>query len=137
MRERYSQKVIILRRDKTDGSRQGPEALDPGQDGRDNLAAQRRVANSGGYYKPTYNFLAETSCQVRDESPEEYAAAESSTIGHVRTFAMRERDIREDDLLVWHGEEHRVRRIDRLYNRGREILVRASVPKSRYSLPGM
>ena len=62
---------------------------------------------------------------------------QSSTIGHVRTFAMRERDIREDDLLVWHGEEHRVRRIDRLYNRGREILVRASVPKSRYSLPGM
>lgn len=111
MRERYSQKVIILRRDKTD--------------------------SAGGYAAGVYNRVGETSCQVRDESPEEYAAAESSTIGHVRTFAMRERDIREDDLLVWHGEEHRVRRIDRLYNRGREILVRASVPKSRYSLPGM
>ena len=110
MREHYSQRVIIMRRVSGD--------------------------TSGGYEKSVYEQVAETSAQVRDESPEEYIAAESSTIGHIRTFAMRDRDVREDDVLVWHGMEHRVRRIDRLYNRGREILVRASIPASRYAIPG-
>jgi len=110
MRERYSQRVVILRRVSGD--------------------------TGGGYQKSVYEQIAETSAQVRDESPEEYIQAESSTIGHVRTFAMRDRDVREDDVLVWREQEHRVRRIDRLYNRGREILVRASIPASRYSIPG-
>ena len=111
MREKYSQRVTILRRAQDD----------PG----------------GGYTASAYHPLAETSAQVRDESPEEYAQAESSTIGHIRTFAMRDRDIKEDDVLLWRGGRHRVIRVDRLYNLGREILVRARLPESRYSLPGV
>ena len=99
---------------------------------RSRVLIQRRDGSVGGYAAPTCSTIAETSADVRDESPEEYIAAESSTIGHVRTFAMRDRDVRENDVILWHGQAHRVRRIDRLHNRGREILVRASVPESRF-----
>ena len=108
MRERYSQRVKILRRVSEDAG--------------------------GGYIASVYAEIGETSCRVRDESPEEYAQAESASIAHVKTFEMRARDIREDDRLWWRGEEYRVRRVDRYDNRGREIRVRASLPESKFSI---
>ena len=99
----------------------------------------RRVADSaasGGYRLDEYEKIGETSCEVRDESEAEYAAAESARIEHVKTFAMRQREIRDDDLIRWRGESYRVRRIDRYDNNGREIRVRASRSKSRFSVKG-
>lgn len=108
MREKYSQRVKILRRVSND--------------------------TKGGYQASVYVEIGETSARVRDESPEEYAQAESASIAHVKTFEMRDRDIREDDRLYWQGEEYRVRRIDRFDNRGREIRVRASLPESKFTI---
>lgn len=88
----------------------------------------------GGYDGDRYEEVAVTSAGVRDESEAEYASAESARIEHIRTFSMRARDIRDDDLIVWHQEAHRVRRVDRYENNGREIRVRAAVSRSRYSV---
>lgn len=110
-REKYRHRVKILRR---------PESSQ----------------GSGGYGEDEYEKIGETSCEVRDESPSEFAAAESAGIEHVRTFTMRARKILEDDMLVWNGIAHRVRRVDGVYNNGREIRVRASVADSRYSVRG-
>jgi hypothetical protein len=110
-REKYRHRVEILRRP---------------QDSED----------SGGYSEDEYEKIGETSCEVRDESPAEYAAAESAGIEHVRTFTMRKRKILEDDVLVWDGIRHRVRTVDGYKNQGREIRVRASYSRSRYSVRG-
>lgn len=110
-REKYRHRVEILRRP--------PETTD-----------------AGGYGEDEYEKVGETSCEVRDESPAEYATAESAGIEHVRTFTMRKRRILEDDLLIWDGITHRVRTVDGYLNQGREITVRASVSKSRYSVRG-
>lgn len=109
-RNRYRHKVRILRRD--------PD--NPG----------------GGHVPPGYLPLAETSCEIRDETETEFAAAESARVEHVKTFTMRARDIRSDDILVWMGEAYRVRRVDGVFNNGREIRVRASLTKSRYTVKG-
>jgi len=90
--------------------------------------------HTGGYVGDVYFELAVTSAGVRDESEAEYAAAESAQIEHVKTFAMRARDIRDDDVIVWHKEHYRVRRVDRYDNNGREIRVRASLARSRYTV---
>lgn len=96
----------------------------------------RRVqgAAGGGYEADPYVEVAVTSSGVRDESEAEYAAAESARIAHVKTFAMRARDVRDDDLIVWHGDAYRVRRVDRYDNNGREIRVRAVHSESRYTV---
>ena len=91
---------------------------------------------AGGYGEDEYETIGQTSCKVRDESPAEYATAESAGIEHMRTFTMRARKILEDDLLVWNGIAHRVRKVDGYLNLGREISVRASVSGSRYSVRG-
>lgn len=93
--------------------------------------------DAGGYGEDEYEKIGETSCEVRDESPAEFAAAESAGIEHVRTFTMRKRKILEDDLLIWDGTPHRVRTVDGYLNQGREIRVRASATKSRYSVRGV
>ena len=111
-REKYRHRVEILRR---------PQDSD----------------GSGGYGEDEYEKIGETSCEVRDESPAEFAAAESAGIEHVRMFTMRRRRILEDDLLVWDGIAHRVRKVDGYLNLGREIRVRASVSGSRYSVVGV
>ena len=108
-RKRYRSRVQILRRDGSGG---------------------------GGYAADGYRLLAETSCEVRDESETEYAAAESAQIEHVKTFCMRARDIRDDDVLRYAGEDYNVRRVDRYDHSGREIRVRASRSASRYSVEG-
>lgn len=92
--------------------------------------------SKGGYGADEYEKIGETSCEVRDESPAEFAAAESAGIEHVRTFTMRTREIRADDLLVWDGQAHAVQRNDGVKHLGREIRVRASTFKSRYSVKG-
>ena len=69
----------------------------------------------GGYDGDRYEEVAVTSAGVRDESEAEYASAESARIEHIRTA-------------------HRVRRVDRYENNGREIRVRAAVSRSRYSV---
>ena len=97
---------------------------------------RRSGATGGGYVPETYTVIAETSCEVRDESEAEYAAAESASIQHVKTFAMRARDIRDDDVLRYAGEDYDVRRVDRYTHDGREIRVRASRSTSRYSVEG-
>lgn len=89
---------------------------------------------TGGYDADPYYELAVTSAQVRDESETEFAAAESARIAHAQTFAMRAREIRTDDLIVWHGDAYRVRRVDRFEHDGREIRVRAEAAKSRYTV---
>lgn len=97
----------------------------------------RRLGSSGGGYdREVYSVIAATSCEVRDESEAEYAAAESASIEHVKTFCMRARDIRDDDVLRYAGECYSVRRVDRFDHRGREIRVRASRSASRYSVEG-
>lgn len=98
----------------------------------------RRVEGSstGGYTPDVYKRIGETSAEVRDESPAEYAAAESAGIEHVRTFTMRAREIRTDDMLVWRGQAHLVSRVDGVTHLGREIRVRASIARSRYSVAG-
>ena len=93
-------------------------------------------ASKGGYGADEYKRIGETSCEVRDESPAEFASAESAGIEHVRTFTMRAREIRADDLLVWNGEAHAVQRNDGVKHLGREIRVRASVFRSKYSVKG-
>ncbi len=105
-------------------------------DYRHTIRILRRVADGkrGGYDADTYEEVAVTSSGVRDESEAEHAAAESARIEHVKTFSMRERDIRSDDLIVWHGDAYRVKRIDRFANNGREIRVRAAHTKSRYTV---
>ena len=110
-RERYRHRVEILRR---------PEG----------------TKSAGGYAKDEYVKIGETSCAVRDESPSEYAAAESAGIEHVRTFTMRTRKILADDLLVWDGQAHAVQRNDGVTHLGREIRVRASLFRSKYSVKG-
>lgn len=100
------------------------------------LRRVERSSGSGGYALDEYEKIGETSCEVRDESEAEYAAAESARIEHVKTFAMRQREIREDDMLRWKGGSYRVRRVDRFDNNGREIRVRASLSRSRYSVKG-
>jgi len=98
----------------------------------------RRVegGGSGGYARDLYAVVSVTSAQVRDESESEWAAAESAQIEHVKTFAMRVRDVRTDDVLRWRGQTYRVRRVDSYLNEGYEIRVRASATKSRYSVRG-
>lgn len=98
----------------------------------------RRVAGSstGGYTPDVYERIGETSAEVRDESPAEYAAAESACIEHVRTFTMRTREIHTDDMLRWRGQAHMVSRVDGVTHLGREIRVRASISRSRYSVQG-
>lgn len=93
--------------------------------------------DAGGYGEDEYEKIGETSCEVRDESPAEFATAESAGIEHMRTFTMRKRLILEDDLLIWDGIAHRVRTVDGYLNQGREIRVRASATKSRYSVRGV
>lgn len=93
--------------------------------------------DAGGYGEDEYEKIGETSCEVRDESPAEFATAESAGIEHMRTFTMRTRKILEDDLLIWDGTPHRVRTVDGYLNQGREIRVRASATKSRYSVRGV
>lgn len=93
--------------------------------------------DAGGYGEDEYEKIGETSCEVRDESPAEFATAESAGIEHMRTFTMRKRLILEDDLLIWDGTAHRVRTVDGYLNQGREIRVRASATKSRYSVRGV
>lgn len=110
-REKYRHKVEILRRP-TDAT------------------------GAGGYGEDEYEKVGETSCEVRDESPAEFATAESAGIEHMRTFTMRARRILEDDVLVWGGIAHRVRHVDGYLNKGREIRVRASVSTSKYSVRG-
>ena len=110
-REKYRHRVEILRR---------PEG----------------TKDAGGYGEDEYEKIGETSCEVRDESPAEFATAESAGIEHMRTFTMRARTILEDDMLLWNGIAHRVRRVDGYLNNGREIRVRASVSTSRYSVRG-
>lgn len=97
---------------------------------------RRSGATGGGYVPETYTVIAETSCEVRDESEAEYAAAESERLEHIRTFCMRERDIRDDDVLRYGGELYAVRRIDRYTHGGRELRVRASRSASRYHVEG-
>lgn len=97
---------------------------------------RRSGATGGGYVPETYTVIAETSCEVRDESEAEYAAAESARIQHVKTFSMRARDIRDDDVLRFLGEDYDVQRVDRFDHGGREIRVRASRSASRYSVEG-
>ena len=109
-RNKYRHRVEILRRVKDDGA--------------------------GGYAAETYEKIGETSCQLRDESETEYAAAESARIEHVTTFCMRARDIRSDDMLRYRGEGYAVRRVDAYDHGGREIRVRASLVKSRYTVKG-
>ncbi|MDO5299948.1 MAG: head-tail adaptor protein [Clostridia bacterium] len=92
------------------------------------------TAVTGGYDADPYVEVAVTSAGVRDESETEYAAAESAQIAHVKTFAMRSRDIRDDDLIVWHGDAYRVRRVDRYEHAGREIRVRGVLSRSRYTV---
>lgn len=107
------------------------------RDYRHTIRILRRVtppASAGGYAADAYREIAVTSAGVRDESEAEYAAAESAQIEHVKTFAMRARDIRDDDVIVWHAGHYRVRRVDRFDHAGREIRVRASLSKSRYSI---
>lgn len=89
---------------------------------------------TGGYDADPYVEVAVTSAGVRDESETEYAAAESAQIAHAKTFSMRSRDIRDDDLIVWHKEAYRVRRVDRFEHGGREIRVRGVLSKSRYTV---
>lgn len=110
-RNKYRQRVEILRRP------QGSESR-------------------GGYAPDEYEKIGETSCEVRDESPAEFAAAESAGIEHVRTFTMRARKILADDLLIWDGQAHAVTRNDGVTHLGREIRVRASAFTSRYSVRG-
>lgn len=93
--------------------------------------------DAGGYGEDEYEKIGETSCEVRDESPAEYAAAESAGIEHVRMFTMRKRLILEDDVLVWDGIRHRVRTEDGYKHQGREISVRASYARSRFSVRGV
>ena len=100
------------------------------------LRRPRQSQDRGGYGPDEYEKIGETSCWIRDESPAEYADAQSAGIEHMRTFTMRARKILEDDLLVWKGIAHRVRRVDGYLNLGREISVRASVSGSRYSVRG-
>lgn len=100
------------------------------------LRRPQGTKDKGGYAPDEYALIGETSCAVRDETESEYAAAESAGIEHVRTFTMRAREILGDDLLVWRGQAHRVRRNDGVMNLGREIRVRASVTGSRYSVVG-
>lgn len=97
---------------------------------------RRRDAGGGGYDPEAYTVIAETSAEVRDESEAEYAAAESERLEHIRTFCMRERDIRDDDMLRYGGELYAVRRIDRYTHGGRELRVRASRSASRYHVEG-
>lgn len=110
-RNRYRHRIEILRRPQDSESR-------------------------GGYGEDEYEKIGETSCEVRDETETEHAAAESAQIEHVRTFTMRARTILPDDLIVWRGEAYRVRRSDGVFNLGREIRVRASLSKSGYSVKG-
>lgn len=91
---------------------------------------------SGGYGLDEYEKIGETSCEIRDESETEYAAAESAHVEHVVTFTMREREIRRDDLLRWKGQSYCVQRTDRYLHAGREIRVRASLSTSRYTVKG-
>lgn len=106
---------------------------------RHRVAILRRIEDaggSGGYAPEAYEKIGETSCGVRDESETEYAAAESARLAHTVTFTMRERDIRRDDALVFRGETYMVARVDRYQRDGREIRVRASITRSRYSVKG-
>lgn len=109
-RTKYRHRIMILRR-KEDGN-----------------------ASKGGYAADTYEKICETSCSVLDETEAEWATAESAKVEHVRTFDMRLRDIRSDDLIVWRGETYRVRRRDGVKNLGREIRVRAALSTSRYTI---
>lgn len=110
-REKYRHRILILRR--------------PGE-----------AESAGGYDEDVYLPAGETSCRVRDETEIEYASAESARIAHVRTFEMRIRDIRDDDLIVFQGGAYRVRRVDYVLNDAREIRVRAALTKSKYSVRG-
>lgn len=100
------------------------------------LRRPQGTEDSGGYGLDEYEKIGETSCKIRDESPAEYADAESAGIEHMRTFTMRKRKILEDDLLIWDGIAHRVRKVDGYLNLGREISVRASMSASKYSVKG-
>ena len=100
------------------------------------LRRPQKSESAGGYGKDEYEEIGKTSCEVRDESPAEFADAESAGIEHVRMFTMRKRKILEDDLLIWDGAAHRVRTVDEYKHQGREICVRASVSASRYSVRG-
>ena len=108
-RNKYRQAITILRRD-------------------------AEAAAKGGYEADPYREVGKASAQVRDESEAEYAAAQSAQMEHVKTFAMRTREVRDDDLILWRGDAYRVRRVDRYDHGGREIRVRASVSKSRYTI---
>lgn len=103
---------------------------------RERVIILRRSDGQGGYSGDGYRPVGETSCCVRDESEAEFAAAESARIEHVKTFAMRAREIRDDDVLRWRGDDYNVRRVDRFDHRGGEIRVRASRSASRYTLEG-
>ena len=98
----------------------------------------RRIegGGSGGYGEDEYMVIGITSCEIRDESETEYAAAESAQIEHIKTFCMRARDVRSDDLLRWNREAYAVRRVDAYLNNGREIRVRAAHSASRYTVRG-
>ena len=100
------------------------------------LRRRQSAAGSGGYGADEYEKIGEASCEIRDESEGVYAAAESARIEHVKTFAMRAREICSDDLLRWKGECYCVRRVDEYLHKGREIRVRASLSRSRYTVRG-
>ena len=97
----------------------------------------RAKTAKGGYEAEEYDEVAVTSAAVRDESESEYMAAEAARVAHVRVFTTRARDVREDDVIVWHGMRHKVERIDRYDHRAREMRVRASWTDSRYGVEGV
>ena len=47
------------------------------------LRRRQSAAGSGGYGADEYEKIGEASCEIRDESEGEYAAAESARIEHV------------------------------------------------------
>ena len=96
----------------------------------------RRLSGGGGYAEEQYKKIGETSCEVRDESQSEYAAAESARLGHVCRFRMRTRTILQDDMLLFNGKSYLVKRVDQYKFGGREIVVIASRSESKYSILG-
>ena len=110
-REKYRQRIMVLRRAKDKGE------------------------SKGGYASDAYKIIFDNvSCSVVDEKVTDWGTTESAKRERIRLFEMRPRDIRDDDLIVWKGVTHRVKENDGVKNLGREIRVRAAVSMSRYTI---
>lgn len=83
-----------------------------------------------------YEIVAVTSACVRDESDKEFDTAEAAGVLHSKTFTMRARELRPDDVIVWHGGEYEIRSIDAIYNDGRWVKARATLSESRHTVVG-